>query len=231
MGLQGTLCPVGIVRRFTLRTGVLRLDAYLMLAKEVMKKTTAICVLTVSAFTFYASGEGLSLPPPPDAATLDAYDSGIMQSLRDRVREEIRHTGQTATPEQETKAIEKYVAVYQEKNQRACALAEKENKPLRVSGTVTDGTGAPLSNAVIQFSVSVTRVAGKTFKMQQEIKVPFETKTDGHGLFAVTNLLCRSAQITNMVFQGRNMILSKEQRSVFLGTVSEPVALSVGEVK
>jgi hypothetical protein len=34
-----------------------------------------------------------------------------------------------------------------------------------------------------------------------------------------------------MVFQGRNMILSKEQRSVFLGTVSEPVALSVGEVK
>jgi len=34
MGLQGTLCPVGIVRRFTLRTGVLRLDAYLMLANK-----------------------------------------------------------------------------------------------------------------------------------------------------------------------------------------------------
>jgi hypothetical protein len=32
MGLQGTLSSVGIVRRFTLRTGVLRLDAYLMLA-------------------------------------------------------------------------------------------------------------------------------------------------------------------------------------------------------
>jgi hypothetical protein len=30
MGRQVTLCPVGIVRRFTLRTGVLRLDAYLM---------------------------------------------------------------------------------------------------------------------------------------------------------------------------------------------------------
>jgi len=30
MGLQGTLFHVGIVRRFTFRTGVLRLDAYLM---------------------------------------------------------------------------------------------------------------------------------------------------------------------------------------------------------
>ena len=34
MGLQGTLCSVGIVRRFTLRTGVLRLDAYLMSANR-----------------------------------------------------------------------------------------------------------------------------------------------------------------------------------------------------
>jgi hypothetical protein len=31
MGLQGTLFPVGIVRRFTLRTGVLRQDDYLTL--------------------------------------------------------------------------------------------------------------------------------------------------------------------------------------------------------
>jgi len=34
MGLQGTLSPVGIVRRFTLRTGVLRLDAYLTLKRN-----------------------------------------------------------------------------------------------------------------------------------------------------------------------------------------------------
>jgi len=34
MGLQGTLFPVGIVRRFALRTGVLRLDAYLMFAEK-----------------------------------------------------------------------------------------------------------------------------------------------------------------------------------------------------
>jgi hypothetical protein len=34
MGRQSTLSSVGIVRRFALRTGVLRLDAYLMFAFE-----------------------------------------------------------------------------------------------------------------------------------------------------------------------------------------------------
>jgi hypothetical protein len=48
MGRQITLCPVGIVRRFTLRTGVLRLDAYLMsLRKKSMNKEEAIAELAL----------------------------------------------------------------------------------------------------------------------------------------------------------------------------------------
>ncbi len=44
MGRQVTLCPVGIVRRFTLRTGVLRLDAYLMLGLENERKEDHIAI-------------------------------------------------------------------------------------------------------------------------------------------------------------------------------------------
>jgi hypothetical protein len=49
MGLQGTLCPVGIVRRFALRTGGLRLDAYLMSSKNMndQKTTRKMAVLSI----------------------------------------------------------------------------------------------------------------------------------------------------------------------------------------
>jgi hypothetical protein len=184
-------------------------------------------VLALIAMVSHVSGEMPALPPPPDNATMDAYDNQISKSLRERMIEDIHRSGETVTPEQAAAALTKYIAAYQEKNQQACMLAEGETKALRVSGVVTDASGGLLSNATIQFSVSLTRFVGKTFKMQQEIKAPFETRTDDRGSFTITNLSCRSAEITNVIFNGRNMMLTGEEARVFAGAVAKPVAVVV----
>jgi hypothetical protein len=64
MGLQGTLFPVGIVRRFALRTGVLRLDALFNVRytreKETdrpMKKTHIAALVTVITLTLSTLAE------------------------------------------------------------------------------------------------------------------------------------------------------------------------------
>jgi hypothetical protein len=61
MGLQGTLCPVGIVRRFALRIGVLRLDAYSLGPKRTRNRmrsiVTTLLVALVVGCAAYQSGE------------------------------------------------------------------------------------------------------------------------------------------------------------------------------
>jgi len=197
-----------------------------------MKNTIIIApVLALIAMAIHVSGEMPALSPPPDNATMDAYDNQISKSLRECMIEEIHRSGQTATPEQEAAALTKYIAAYQKKNQQACMLAEEETKELRVSGVVTDASGGILSNATIQFSVSLTRVMGKTFKMKQEIKAPFETRADDSGSFTITNLNCRAAEITNVIFNGRSMMLTDEEARVFAGAVAKPVTLVVKDPK
>ena len=72
---------------------------------------------------------------------------------------------------------------------------------------------------------------GKTFKMNQEIKAPFETRTDDRGSFIITNLSCRTAEITNVIFNGRNMRLTGEEARMFAGVVAKPRTLVVTDPK
>ena len=196
-------------------------------------KYTSIGILIVlvgSVFCFAQSPKG---SVTFDEAYFENHDKQTIENLREKMKEEFLR-GSTLKEydeipkELKEQALQKYIKTYIRKNQMAKAAVEKKNKSLILFGQVLDQKDQPVPNAVVQMSVTVDRMVGERFLIQQSVKTECKVTTDNAGSFAITNAIGWMFTLENITAKGYTFVKNDQSSVYFHPTTRESQLIQQG---
>jgi hypothetical protein len=125
--------------------------------------------------------------PVFDDAYYAEHDRQVVDSLREKLKQEGGEDYQSLSEEQRGRALQDHIDGYIRGNQAERLLVEIRNKPRTFFGRVVDEQGKNVENATVTMSVEQEKMLGKKFLIKQTLHHRYTMTTDEQGAFVISD--------------------------------------------
>ncbi|UCG11351.1 MAG: hypothetical protein JSU72_12455 [Deltaproteobacteria bacterium] len=157
-----------------------------------------LCLLFKTAVPAYADDER----PVVGDAYFDSYDKTVVETLREKLKDETGDDYDRLTDEQKGKMLQTYIEAYRRKNHAENLLVQIRNKPMTFFGKVVDEGGQPVEAAIVTMTVEQERMVGKEFLVKQTLSNKYVATTDKMGAFVIEDAVGWRITLNDIQAQG-----------------------------